>query len=52
MSQEAKLRQDMICYLQTMDRKGWVANHDGNVSVRIGADRFLCTPTGMAKADV
>jgi L-fuculose-phosphate aldolase len=31
---------------------GWVANHDGNVSVRVGKDRFLCTPTAVSKADV
>jgi L-fuculose-phosphate aldolase len=29
-----------------------VANHDGNVSVRLGRDRFLSTPTAVSKADV
>lgn len=29
--------------------RGYVANHDGNVSVRLGADRFLATPTAESK---
>src|SRR5438132_9685234 len=31
---------------------GWVANHDGNVSVRLGRDRFLITPTATSKLEV
>ena len=31
---------------------GWAANHDGNVSVRIGRDRFLITPTATSKAEI
>lgn len=31
---------------------GWAANHDGNVSVRLGKDRFLITPTATSKAEV
>jgi L-fuculose-phosphate aldolase len=31
---------------------GWVANHDGNISARIGRDRFAITPTATSKADV
>lgn len=32
---------------------GWVANHDGNVSVRLpDATRFMCTPTATSKRDV
>lgn len=37
-----------ICY--KMWRLGWVAANDGNVSVKLGDDRFLATPTGMSKA--
>ncbi len=29
--------------------RGWVANHDGNLSYRLGADRFLATPTAFSK---
>jgi L-fuculose-phosphate aldolase len=32
--------------------RGWVANHDGNVSARLGPDRFLVTPTAVSKAQV
>ncbi|MCX6557753.1 MAG: class II aldolase/adducin family protein [Candidatus Aminicenantes bacterium] len=31
--------------------KGWVANHDGNASVRLD-DTLLATPTAVSKADV
>jgi len=38
-----------IC--QKLDIKGWVANHDGNVSVRF-EDMLLATPTAVGKADI
>ena len=31
---------------------GWVASHDGNVSVRLKGNRLLATPTAVSKADV
>ncbi len=31
--------------------RGWVANHDGNVSARLG-ERFLASPTAVSKGDV
>lgn len=39
-----------IC--QRISSAGWVANHDGNVSVRLDADRILCTPTAFSKAQI
>jgi len=30
-------------------QRGYVAANDGNISVRIAADRVLCTPTGVSK---
>lgn len=30
-------------------QRGMVAANDGNISVRIGPDSFLCTPTGVSK---
>lgn len=30
-------------------QRGYVAANDGNISARIGADRVLCTPTGVSK---
>jgi L-fuculose-phosphate aldolase len=38
-----------IC--QKLDRKGWVANHDGNVTVRF-EENLLATPTAVSKADI
>ena len=35
-----------------LHKAGWVANHDGNVSVRLGRDRFLITPTATSKLEV
>ena len=32
-----------------MYQKGWVAANDGNISVRVDAERILCTPTGVSK---
>ena len=29
--------------------RGMVASNDGNISVKVGADEFLCTPTGVSK---
>jgi L-fuculose-phosphate aldolase len=35
-----------------MDVKGWVANHDGNISARIDSHKLLITPTARSKADL
>jgi L-fuculose-phosphate aldolase len=35
-----------------LHRAGWVANHEGNVSVRLGRDRFVITPTATSKLEV
>ncbi|MGB0646821.1 MAG: class II aldolase/adducin family protein [Bradymonadia bacterium] len=52
MTIESSLRRELIQYLKRIDARGWVANHDGNVSCRVSAGRFLATPTGMAKIDI
>lgn len=49
---EASLRRDLVRYSRATHAAGWVANHDGNLSVRVGDDRFVCTPTSYSKADV
>lgn len=45
------LKTEMIRYCQRMDQKGWVANHDGNLSLCLDdrRDSFLMTPTARAK---
>lgn len=49
---EEALRRDMVRYARRTWERGWVANHDGNLSARLGADRFLATPTAVSKGDV
>ena len=39
-------------YAQRLHARGWVANHDGNISVREGHGRYLATPTATSKAAV
>ena len=36
---EAQIRRDLVRYSHAMHAAGWVANHDGNLSARLGADR-------------
>ena len=45
-------RERMIGICQQLDRRQYVANHDGNISIRLGNDRYLATPTARAKADL
>ena len=47
--EENKLRQDIVEIGRLMFDKGWVASNDGNISVRLDANRILCTPTGISK---
>src|SRR5437764_973534 len=49
MSERAK---EVAEYAQRLHARGWVANHDGNVSVREGQGRYLATPTATSKAAV
>ena len=39
-------------YAHRLHARGWVANHDGNISVRDGQGRYLATPTATSKAAV
>jgi L-fuculose-phosphate aldolase len=46
---ERELRDDIIRIGQLVYQKGWVAANDGNISIRLGPGRILCTPTGVSK---
>src|SRR5262245_39714873 len=46
---EKERRQDIIDIGKLVYQKGWVAANDGNISIRLDADRVLCTPTGVSK---
>lgn len=45
----AVLRRQVLAIAHELHARGWVANHDGNVTVRVGADRLLATPTALSK---
>ena len=46
---QLKIKKDIVHCCQRMYNRGYVAANDGNLSVRISADRVLCTPTGKSK---
>lgn len=47
-----QLQAEVVRYARALHQRGWVANHDGNVTARVAGDRFLATPTATSKADV
>lgn len=49
---EQQLRQEVIQICRLLHQKGYCLGYDGNVSARIGTDRFLVTPSGVGKAFV
>jgi L-fuculose-phosphate aldolase len=46
---ENQLRDEILQVGRLMFDKGWVAANDGNISVRLDAERFLATPRGICK---
>lgn len=46
---DAQLRADIVEIGRRLWLRGFVASNDGNISVRIGDDRLLMTPTGVSK---
>ncbi len=49
---ERASRDCLVRYSKRIYEKGWVANHDGNLSARLGPSRFIATPTSFSKGDV
>ena len=49
---ERALRESLADIARRLHARGWVANHDGNVTARLGAGRTLATPTATSKAAV
>ena len=47
---EAQHRRDICAVGRWIHDRGFVASTDGNISVRLGPDRILLTPTSMSKA--
>ncbi|MBJ94536.1 MAG: hypothetical protein CMP23_08675 [Rickettsiales bacterium] len=48
----AELASQLVACSHALHKRAWVANHDGNVSVRLAESRFLVTPTGLSKGDI
>ncbi len=46
------LRRAIVETCSLLSSRGWVANHDGNVTARLARDRFLATPTSVSKRSV
>jgi L-fuculose-phosphate aldolase len=46
------LRSELAAGARRLHQAGWVANHDGNLSARLGPARFLATPTAVSKGAV
>ncbi len=44
-----QLKQEICDVGRRIYERGFVAANDGNISVRIGDGRYLCTPTGVSK---
>ena len=45
-------RRQIVRVCRRLYERGLIAGPDGNVSVRLGADRVLVTPSGLSKVDV
>src|SRR6266705_2006592 len=49
MSTEHQHRRDIVSFGRALHERGYVAAMDGNLSVRLGENRILATPTAMCK---
>jgi L-fuculose-phosphate aldolase len=47
-----RIKQQMLASCALLDQRGFVANHDGNISFRLEENLFLVTPTGFAKRSI
>ena len=45
------LKKEILYFSHKLYQKGFVANHDGNISIKI-ASRILATPTSQSKGDI
>ena len=43
---------EIIDACQRLSKRGFVANHDGNITFKLDHDKILATPTSFAKIDV
>lgn len=45
-----ELKEQIIDICHRLWQKGWVAANDGNITVKVGENRYLATQTGVSKA--
>jgi L-fuculose-phosphate aldolase len=45
----AEARRQLLGIAHELHARGWVANHDGNVTLRLPGHRLLATPTALSK---
>jgi len=46
------LRRQLVKFSHRVWEQGWVANHDGNITVRVDRRRILATPTAFSKIEI
>ena len=46
---EREYRDDIVQIGRLVFQKGWVAANDGNITIRLDAERILATPTATCK---
>ena len=51
-SGEWLLREEISDISQQLEKKGFIAGNDGNISCRLDKDHFLITPTGIRKSRI
>lgn len=51
-NRDERIRDEVAACSRAVHQRGWVANHDGNISARLGPGRFVITPTAVSKGDV
>ena len=49
---EHRVRRQVVEVARLLWERGWVANHDGNVTARLGSGLFVSTPTAVSKRKV
>lgn len=49
---EARTREEIVRACGYLVTRGWVANHDGNVSARVSPQRLVCTPGATHKSAI
>ena len=46
---EAAAREELCQVCRLLYQRGYIVGHDGNVSLRLGEDQILVTPSGVGK---